>query len=74
MTTTTDAKDGNNINDDDEVGITLLHPPTSRTDMIAVSTSKTTLLDLSGYAAALLGILLGNDNDVSGRGEGGERC
>jgi hypothetical protein len=71
MKTTTNANDGSNINNDDEVGITLLHPPTSGTDMIAMLRSKTTLLDLSGYAAALLGILLGNDNDVSKGGEGG---
>jgi hypothetical protein len=57
MMTTTDSNASNNINDSDEVGITLLNPLTSRTDRIAVSRSKTVLLDLSGYAASLLGNL-----------------
>ncbi|KAL3767282.1 hypothetical protein ACHAW5_002085 [Stephanodiscus triporus] len=54
------------MNDDpnDEVRITFLHPPTSRTDMIAVPGSTTTLADLSGYATALLGIITNDvDND-----------
>ena len=68
--TTNGINDGNNNNDDDELGITLLHPPTSKTDMIAVSRSKTTLLDLSGYAAALLGIQNQNDGSQGGGGGG----
>ncbi|KAL3822153.1 hypothetical protein ACHAXA_011698 [Cyclostephanos tholiformis] len=67
MTTTTNVNDNNS---DDEVHITLLHPPTSNADMIAVSRSTTTLIDLSGYASALLGIQTDNDNGDGG-GVGG---
>jgi len=54
--------------DEDEVRITLHHPPTSRTDAISVPRSTTTLSDLSGYAAALLGIDASDDHDQGGGG------
>jgi len=56
--------------DDDEVRITLHHPPTSRTDAISVPRSTTTLSDLSGYAAALLGIDASDDHDHDQGGGG----
>lgn len=54
--------------DEDEVRITLHHPPTSRTDAISVPRSTTTLSDLSEYAAALLGIDANDDHDQGGGG------
>ena len=55
MTTWTDANDNDEV-DDDEVSIPFLHLPTSRTNVITVSRSKSTLLDPSGHVAPLLGI------------------
>ena len=71
MTTTTNVHNGNK-DDDGEVSSTLLYPTTSKIDMIAVSWLKMTLLDLSGYAAALFGILNDNDGSEGGSGSGGD--
>lgn len=49
----------------DEIQITLLHPPTSNTDVVVVSPHSTTLADLAGFACALLNITTnGGDGGV----------
>ena len=48
----------------DEIQITLLHPPTSNTDVVVVSPRSTTLADLAGFACALLDIRSGGSGVV----------
>lgn len=50
----------------DEINLTLLHPPTGRTDAVCLTASSTTLSDLADFAAALLGL-----EDVAGGVGGG---
>lgn len=52
----------------DEIQVTLLHPPTSNTDVVVVSPHSTTLADLAGFASALLNISTSHSNGEGGGG------
>eukprot|EP00585_Thalassiosira_rotula_P012207 CAMPEP_0196144148 /NCGR_PEP_ID=MMETSP0910-20130528/15271_1 /TAXON_ID=49265 /ORGANISM="Thalassiosira rotula, Strain GSO102" /LENGTH=69 /DNA_ID=CAMNT_0041405733 /DNA_START=77 /DNA_END=282 /DNA_ORIENTATION=+ len=52
-----------------EINITLFHPPTSKTDAIAIDPHSTTLGDLSNFAMALLGLDCDDGGVVLAKGQ-----